>query len=78
MELYCFYSSPNIIQVIKKRTMGCTGSWHPWGKRKMHTFFVVIPEGKKQRRKTKCRWEVNIKMGLKEMAFYGVDWISMA
>jgi hypothetical protein len=36
------------------------------------------PEGKRQLRRSRCRWEDNIKMDLKERDCGGMDWIHLA
>jgi len=35
-------------------------------------------EGKRQLGKPRRRWEDNIKMDLKEVGFWGMDWIELA
>jgi hypothetical protein len=35
-------------------------------------------EGKRPLRRSKCRWEDNIKMDLKEIGIDGVNWIRLA
>jgi len=45
----------------------------------MHTKFLVgKPEGKRPLRKTRCRWEDNIIMYLKEIDWESVNWIQLA
>jgi hypothetical protein len=39
---------------------------------------VVKPEGKRPLRRSKCRWEDNIKMDLREVVWEGMDWIHLA
>ena len=39
---------------------------------------VGKPVGKRPLGRPKLRWEVNIKMDLKEMKFGGMDWIELA
>jgi hypothetical protein len=36
------------------------------------------PEGKIQLGRTRCRWEDNIKMDLREVGWGGMDWIHLA
>jgi hypothetical protein len=45
-----------------------------------HTWKVLIeiPEGNRQLSSYRYRWEDNIKMDLKEMVYYVVDWIKLA
>jgi hypothetical protein len=39
---------------------------------------VGKPEGKRPLGRPRCRWEDNIKMGLREIGFRDVDWIHWA
>jgi hypothetical protein len=39
---------------------------------------VRKPEGKRLLRRTRRRWEDNIKVDLKEIRYEGVDWINLA
>ena len=39
---------------------------------------VGKPEGKRPLRRSRCRWEDNIKMDLQELGFGGMDWIELA
>jgi hypothetical protein len=72
-ELHNLYSSPNIITMIKSRTMKEWGMCHTW-ERKYTQSFVGEPEGKKPR----CKKEDNVKMDLREIGHCGVDWIHQA
>jgi hypothetical protein len=36
------------------------------------------PEGKRPLERPKCRWVDNIKMGLREIGWVGIDWINLA
>jgi hypothetical protein len=36
------------------------------------------PEGRRPLGRSRCRWEDNIKMGLREIGFGDVDWIHWA
>jgi len=78
-ELNDFYSSPNIVWVIKSRTMRwaghvarmgeekvCIGSW--WGK----------PEGRRSLGRPKHRSVVNIRMDLQKVGCGYMDWIGLA
>jgi hypothetical protein len=53
---------------------------HTLGRINMHTVFFLRggPEGKKIQGRSWCRWEDNIKMGLKEIVWIDLDWIYMA
>ena len=49
------------------------------GKRRNASRFLVgKPERKRETRRLECRYEGNIKMGLKEMGSDDVDWIYLA
>jgi hypothetical protein len=39
---------------------------------------VGKPEGKRPSERPRCRWEDNIKMGLREIGWDGMDWIHLA
>jgi hypothetical protein len=39
---------------------------------------VVIPEGKKPLGRPRRRWEVNIKMDLREVVWGNMDWVGLA
>jgi hypothetical protein len=39
--------------------------------------FVGKPEGKRPLGRTRCKWEDNIKMNLKEVGCRGMDWIEL-
>jgi hypothetical protein len=43
------------------------------GRINMHTFFWEGAEGKKIQGRSWCRWEDNIKIGLKEIVWIGVN-----
>jgi hypothetical protein len=38
-EIFNFYSSPNNIQMIKRRKWDGQSMWHAWGRRDVHTGF---------------------------------------
>jgi len=46
-------------------------------KRGVYRVLVVNPEGKRPLRRPRHRWEVNIKMELKELGCGGMDWIEL-
>jgi transposase len=37
-----------------------------------------MPEGKRPLGRPRCRWVENIKMGLREVGWDGMDWIDLA
>jgi hypothetical protein len=78
-ELKDLYSSPNIIRVIKSRRMRWAGHVAQMGEgRCAYKILVGRPEGRRPLGRPRCRWEDNIKMGLKEVGWGGMDWIDMA
>jgi hypothetical protein len=48
------------------------------GNRYAYRVLVEKPEGKRTPRKARYKWEDNIKMGLRELAWGGIDWINLA
>jgi hypothetical protein len=46
--------------------------------RGVHRFLVGKPEGKRPLRRSRRRWEDNIKMDLKELGGSGGDWMELA
>ena len=46
--------------------------------RGVYRVLVGKPEGKTPLERPRCRWEDNIKMGLQEMGYGGMDWIELA
>jgi hypothetical protein len=46
--------------------------------RKAYKVLVGKPEGKRQLRRPRCRWEDGIRMDLREIGLGGVDWIRLA
>jgi hypothetical protein len=47
-------------------------------KRNVYRILVGKPEGKRPLRGQRRRWEDNIKMGLSEIEWGGMDWIDLA
>jgi hypothetical protein len=43
-----------------------------------YKILVRKPEGKRSLGKPRCRWEDNIRMDLRHVAWEGVDWIRLA
>jgi hypothetical protein len=67
-ELHNLYSSPNIIRIIKSRTMKWTGYIARIGeKRNAYRILVGKPEGKKPLGRQERRWVNNITVHLREM-----------
>ena len=77
-ELIDLYSSPNIIPLIKSRTMrweGHVGRMVEW--RGVHRVLIGKPEGKRPLNNPMRRWEDNIKIDLQELgweAWAGFIW----
>jgi hypothetical protein len=68
-ELHNLYSSPNNIRVIRSRRVRWLG--HVACMREMRNASILLgnPEGKKSFRRSRHRWENNIKMDPKEMGW---------
>jgi hypothetical protein len=49
-----------------------------WDRRDAYRVFVGKPERKRLRRRTRCRWEDNIKIDFTKVEYVGVDWIDLA
>ena len=77
-ELNALYS-PNIIQVIKSRRMRWAGHVaRIWERRGSYKVLVGKPEVKRPLGRPRRRWDVNIKMDLKEVRWRGMDWFDVA
>ena len=78
-ELHCLYRSPNIGRVIKSRTLRCADHLarieEGWSAFKILT---GIPAGKRPLRRSRRKWEDNIRIGLKEIGIYTRNWIYSA
>jgi hypothetical protein len=46
--------------------------------RNAYSIFVGKPEGNRQLRRSRSRWEDSIRIGLREITWGGVDWIHLA
>jgi hypothetical protein len=78
-ELHGLYSSPSIIRVIKARRMRWAGHVARMGEvRGARNILVGRPEGRRPLGRPRRRWEENIKMDLREIRFWDVDWIHLA
>jgi hypothetical protein len=78
-ELHGLYSSPSIIRVIKARRMRWAGLVARMGEvRDAYNILVGRPEGRRSLGRPRRRWEDNIKMDLREIGFWDVDWIHWA
>jgi len=75
-ELNDLYCSRNIVRVIKSRRMRWAGHVARMGERRgVYRVLAGKPEGKRQLRRPRRRWEDNIKMDLQEVGRGGMDWI---
>jgi len=75
-DLYC---SPNIVRVNESRRMRLAGHVASVGERRgVYRVLVGKPEGKRQLRRPRRRWEDYIKMDLQEVGCGGMDWIELA
>jgi hypothetical protein len=78
-ELHDLYSSPNIVRVIKSRSMRWDGHVARMGEgRGIYRVLVGRPEGKRPLGIPRSRWEDNIKMDLRETGIDGSNWIRLA
>jgi hypothetical protein len=72
------YTSPNIIREIKSWRMRWVGHVAHMGERRnSYGILVGKPEGKRQLRRPRHSWEVNIRMDLRGMGWEGVDWMHL-
>jgi hypothetical protein len=74
-ELDAFYSSPNIIQLIKSRRIRWTRQVaRIWERRGVYMTLVRKPEKERPIGRPGRRWEYNIKMELQDVVWeYGLD-----
>ena len=74
-ELYDLYFSPNIIRVVKSRRPRWAGHVaRIMASRVAYRVLVGKPEGRRPLERPRRRWEVNIKMDLREVGWgYGLD-----
>jgi hypothetical protein len=65
--------------MIKSRRMNGQDMYYEWGRREMHIGFLLgKPEGKRPLGRQRSRWADKIKTDLREIGWYGVEWINMA
>jgi len=77
-ELNDLYS-PNIVWVIKWRTMRWAGHVARMGEeRGVYMVLVGKLEGKRPLGRPRCRWVDNIRMDLQEVGCGYMDWIGLA
>jgi hypothetical protein len=78
-ELHSLYSSPDIVRVIKLRSMRWVGHVAHMGVgRGVYRVLVGRPKGKRPLGRPRCRWEDNIRLDLREIGIDGVNWILLA
>jgi hypothetical protein len=78
-ELNDLYFSPNIVRVIKSRSMRRAGHVARMGEeRDVYRVLVGKPEGKRRLGRSRHRWEDNIRMDFQEVGCGGMDWIGLA
>jgi hypothetical protein len=78
-ELHNLYSSPDMIKQVKSRRMRWAGHVARMGEeRNVYKVLVVEPEGKRPLGRPRRRWEVGIRMDLRETGLGGVDWIRLS
>ena len=74
-----FYSSPNIVRVIKSRRMRWAGHVaHMGEERRVYRVLVGKPEGKRPLGRPRRRWVDNFRMDLQEVGCGYMDWVGMA
>jgi hypothetical protein len=73
------YSSPDIIRQIKSRRMRWAGHVERMDKeRNVYRVLIGKPDGKRPVGRPRRRWEDGIKMDLREIGLWSVDWIQLA
>jgi hypothetical protein len=78
-ELHNLYSSPNIIRMVKSRTMRWTEHVaHMGEKRNACRVLMGRPEKKRPLGRPRRRWEDNSNMDLREIGWGGVGKINLA
>jgi len=78
-ELRDLCSSPNIVRVIKSTGMRWTEHVAWLGERRgVYRVLMGKSQRKRQLGRPRLYWENNIKMDLKEVGFWGMDWIEQA
>ena len=78
-ELNDFYSSPNIVRLIKSRRMRWAGHVACMGEeRGVYRVLVGKPKGRRPLGRPRHRWVDNIRMDLLEVGCGYMDWIGLA
>jgi hypothetical protein len=78
-ELHNLYSSPDIFRQVKSRRIRWAGYVARMGEeRKVYKVWVGKPEGKRPLGRPRRRWEIRIRMDLREIGlgvWIGFDWL---
>ena len=78
-ELHSLYRLPNIVRVIKSRSLRWTGHVARMNKGRSALRIVTgTPAGKRPLRRPRHRWEDNIRVDLKEIGINTRNWVDMA
>ena len=79
VELYAYYSSPNIIRSFKSRRLRWAGHIARM-EQPRNTYRVLVgkPEGNRPLGRPRRRWEDNIRMDLREVVCDPGEWIDLA
>jgi hypothetical protein len=78
-ELHSLYSSPSIIRMFKSRRMRWVGNIARVGE-KGNAYMILVgkPEDKRPLGRQRRWWLNNIKMDLRMIGLYDMDWIDLA
>jgi hypothetical protein len=77
-ELHNLYASPNIVRAMKSRSMRWAGHVVHTEMRNAYKILVPKPEEKIPLGISRSRWEDNVRIGLRDVVWGGVDWIHLA
>jgi hypothetical protein len=72
------YVSPSVIKMITSRKIGCDRACSRH-EENMNVYRILVEklEGKRPLKKSKCRWEDDIKMDFREIGWSGMEWIDL-
>jgi hypothetical protein len=77
-SFYALYSSPNIIRVFKSRRLRWAGHVALMGERRgAYRALVGKPEGRRPLGRPRRRLEDNIKMNIRKVGWWGIEWINL-
>jgi hypothetical protein len=78
-ELHIYTPPPNIIRRIKSKKMRWAGHVARMGEeRDVYRVLMGKPEGKRPLVRPRRRWEYGMRMDLREIRWWGVEWIQLA